>query len=75
MTQQTELFLDSSCLNFWNMMFIWIVFENSVRTSQEAHYVSTTNTNRLTSFKETVAVYCENYMEHTTTICGQNAML
>jgi hypothetical protein len=26
-------------------------------------------------FGETVAVYCENHMEHTNTICGQNAEL
>jgi hypothetical protein len=24
-------------------------------------------------FGEAVAVYCENYMEHTDTLCGQNA--
>jgi hypothetical protein len=24
-------------------------------------------------FGETVAVYCENQMEHTDTLCGQNA--
>jgi translation initiation factor IF-1 len=24
-------------------------------------------------FKETVDVYCENRMEHTNTLCGQNA--
>jgi hypothetical protein len=24
-------------------------------------------------FGETVAVYCENYTEHTDTLCGQNA--
>jgi hypothetical protein len=23
-------------------------------------------------FRETVAVYCENHMEHTNTLCGQN---
>jgi hypothetical protein len=23
-------------------------------------------------FRETVAVYCENYTEHTDTLCGQN---
>jgi hypothetical protein len=23
-------------------------------------------------FGETVAVYCENHMEHTDTLCGQN---
>jgi broad-specificity NMP kinase len=49
------------------------IYENSVRTSQETHYVSTTETNRLMLFRETVAVYCENHMEHTNTLCGQNA--
>jgi hypothetical protein len=24
-------------------------------------------------FRKTVAVYCENHMEHTNTLCGQNA--
>jgi hypothetical protein len=42
---------------------------NSDFASQEAHYVSTTKPNRLMLFKETVAVYCENHMEHTNTIC------
>jgi hypothetical protein len=26
-------------------------------------------------FRETVAVYCENHMEHTHTLCGQNTEL
>jgi hypothetical protein len=25
-------------------------------------------------FRKTVAVYCENHMEHTDTLCGQNAV-
>jgi hypothetical protein len=33
--------------------------QNAVRTSQEAHYVSATEPNRLMLFGETVAVYCE----------------
>jgi hypothetical protein len=45
---------------------------NSVLTSQETHYVSTTKPNRLMLFGETVVVYCENHMEHTNTFCGQN---
>jgi hypothetical protein len=45
---------------------------NSVRTSQETYYVSITEPNRLMLFGETVAVYCENHMEHTHTLCGQN---
>jgi hypothetical protein len=36
------------------------------------HYVSVTKTSRLMPLRETVAVYCENHMEHTNTLCGQN---
>jgi hypothetical protein len=48
---------------------------NSVRTSQETHYVSATKPNRLMLFRETVAVYCEIHVEHTNTLCRQNAEL
>jgi hypothetical protein len=27
------------------------------------------------TFRETVAVYCENHMEHINALCGQNAEL
>jgi hypothetical protein len=37
---------------------------DTVRTSQETHYVSATEPNRLMLFRETVAVYCENHTEH-----------
>jgi translation initiation factor IF-1 len=47
--------------------------QNVVRTSQETHYVSATEPNRLMLFKETFAVYCENHTEHTDTLCGQSA--
>jgi hypothetical protein len=50
-------------------------YKNSDRTSQETHYVSATETNRLMLFGETVAVYCENHTEHTNTQCGHNAEL
>jgi hypothetical protein len=46
---------------------------NSVRTSRKTHYVSATNPNRLMLFREIIAVYCENHMEHINTPCGQNA--
>jgi hypothetical protein len=49
------------------------VYNNPVRTSQETHYVTATEPNRLVRFRETVAVYCENHTEHTDTLCGQNA--
>jgi hypothetical protein len=41
---------------------------NPVRTSQETHCFSATETNRLMPLGETVAVYCENYTEHTDTV-------
>jgi hypothetical protein len=47
------------------------VYNNSVRTSQGTLRM----TNRLMMFRETVAVYCENYTEHINTLCGQNAEL
>jgi hypothetical protein len=37
---------------------------DTVRTSQETHYFSAKETNRLMLFGETVAVYCENHTEH-----------
>jgi hypothetical protein len=40
---------------------------DTVRTSQETHYASATEPNRLMLFGETVAVYCENHTEHTVT--------
>jgi hypothetical protein len=49
-----------------------IIYTDSVRTSQETHYVSATKPNRLILFRETVAVYCENHTEHTNTLRGQN---
>jgi hypothetical protein len=48
-----------------------VIYINSIRTSQEAAYVSATKLNRLMLFGETVAVYCENHTEHTDTPCGQ----
>jgi hypothetical protein len=40
------------------------VYINSVRTSQETHYISATKPNRLMLFREIIAVYRENYTEH-----------
>jgi hypothetical protein len=48
---------------------------DTVRASQETHYVSATETNRLMLFVETVAVYCKNHTEHTNTLCGQISKL
>jgi hypothetical protein len=50
-----------------------MTYKNLVRTSQENHYFTATETNRLLLLGETVAVYCETHTEHTNTLCGQNA--
>jgi hypothetical protein len=54
--------------------FIFHINNNSVRTSQEAYYVSATKPNRLMLFREIIAVYCENHTEHINTLYGQNAV-
>jgi hypothetical protein len=46
-----------------------MMYNNSVRTSQETRYVSATKTNRLLLFRETVFVHYENDTEHTNTHC------
>jgi hypothetical protein len=51
------------------------IYKTVVRTSQETHHVSATETNRLMLFGETVAVYCENHTEHTNTLCEYNVQL
>jgi hypothetical protein len=55
----------------WNADFFGTVCRSSVRTSQETHYVSATEPNRLMLFGETVAVYCENRVEHTDTLWAE----
>jgi hypothetical protein len=58
----------------WSLNIIGTLYTNPVRTSQETLRLHK-KTNRLMLFGETVAVYCENHMEHIITLCGQNAEL
>jgi thioredoxin-related protein len=46
---------------------------DTVRTSQETHYVFATKPRMLMLFGETDAVYCDNHAEDTDIVCGQNA--
>jgi hypothetical protein len=55
----------------WLGTFLYIIFMNSVLTSQETHYVSATKTNRLMPFRETAAVYCESDMKNINTVMGK----
>jgi hypothetical protein len=57
---------------------VWVecrvfIYKNSVRTSQETHYVSTTEPNWLILFRVTIATYCQNRIIHIYTLCEQNA--
>jgi hypothetical protein len=56
------------------MICLYIIHNNSIHTSQETHYVSHAEPNRLMLFRETVAVYRENHTEHTDALCGRNAV-
>jgi hypothetical protein len=51
-------------------LFLLIIYEKPVCTSQETHYVYAAEPKRLVLFRETVAVHCEIHMEHTDTLCG-----
>jgi hypothetical protein len=55
------------------MFLFYIINKNSVRTSQETHYISVTKIDRLMLFIERIDVYCENHAKHANTLCGQNA--
>jgi hypothetical protein len=44
---------------------------DTVRTSQETHYVSATETSRLMLFGETVSVYFEYRIKQKFTICAE----
>jgi thioredoxin-related protein len=53
-----------------------MLYKNVVLTSQETHYVSTTETNQLLIFRQKkTAVYCEKHTKHTkrtNALRGQN---
>jgi hypothetical protein len=40
---------------------------------RKKHYVSNEKINRLALFREAIAIFCENHMKYTNTLCGQNA--
>jgi hypothetical protein len=53
-------------IHFYRYIYIDIKrVNNSFHVSQDTHYVSVTEANRLTLLRVTVAVYCENHTEHT----------
>jgi hypothetical protein len=57
---------------FLNPFLLNELYKNSVRTSQETHYILDTKINLLMLFRKIIASYSENHMKHTNTFCGQN---
>jgi hypothetical protein len=43
---------------------IYVIFKNSVRTAKKTPHFTVTKINRLTLFKEIIAVYSEDHTEH-----------
>jgi hypothetical protein len=50
------------------------ILKTSVRTAKKTPHFTVTKINRLTVFKEIIAVYCDNRTKHINTLCGQNAV-
>jgi hypothetical protein len=55
------------------MLISQIIFKNPARTAKKTQHFTVTKINRLTLFKEIIAVYRENRMKHVHTLRGQNA--
>jgi hypothetical protein len=64
-----------SCSTLYRLSCFLTIYKNSVRTSQETHYVSATETSCLMLFKEKIAVYCETRTKHINTLCMLKQMV
>jgi uncharacterized protein YktB (UPF0637 family) len=54
---------------------VWTIFKNSVRTAKKTPHFTVTKIDRLTLFKEIIAVYSENHTKPIKTLRGHNAEL
>jgi hypothetical protein len=52
-----------------------MIFDNPARTAKKTPHFTVTKINRLTLFKEVIAVYSENRTKPINTPCGQHAEL
>jgi hypothetical protein len=73
--QPKQLTYTINSINLSSAKLVQTVFKNPVRTAKKTPPFTVTKINRLTLFKEIIAVYSENRTEHTNTLCGQNAEL
>jgi hypothetical protein len=54
---------------------VLVAFENSVLTLKKTQPITIRAINQLMLFREVIAVYFENRMKPTNTLCGENAEL
>jgi hypothetical protein len=54
----------NACLIPLRPKLVHVIFKNSVRTAKKTQHFTITKINRLTLFKEIIAVYSENHTEH-----------
>jgi hypothetical protein len=55
----------------WDFRNVSIIFKNSALTAKKAQLFTVTKINRLTLFKEIIAVYSKNRTKHTNTLRGK----
>jgi hypothetical protein len=72
------IFIHISAYSYWSTFqrldFSYTIYKNSVRTSQETHYISVTKINWSILFRRTIALCCENHEKHIHTLRGQYAV-
>jgi hypothetical protein len=54
---------------------VQIIFTKPARTAKKAPHFTVTKINRLTLFKEIIAVYCEKHKKHINTLSGKGTEL
>jgi hypothetical protein len=62
--------LNMSCINPLKMKVVYILFKNSVRTSERTPHITVTKINWLMLFKEIIAVYSEKHTKPINTKCS-----
>jgi hypothetical protein len=49
-----------------------VLYKNPIRTSQETHYVSATESKELILLVEAISAYCENHKKHKCTLLAES---
>jgi hypothetical protein len=67
----TQLYPQALCSKVWISSKYYII---TIHFAPHRKHISTTKRSLLMLFRETVAVYCEDHVENTNTLHGQNAV-